>query len=65
MSSEVVEAVEVEVVEVEVLVVEPLAVNLSKQVRCVQWKSKKVEKDNVESSRRKSRKRIQWRGRFG
>ena len=51
---EVIEVVKVEVAEVEALVVEPLAVDLSRKVRCVRWRPKEVEKDNVESSRRRS-----------
>ena len=51
---EVIEVVKVEVAEVEALVVEPLAVDLSRKVRCVRWRPKEVEKDNVESCRKRS-----------
>ena len=46
--------VEVEVVKVEVPVVELWAVNLSRKVRCIQWKPKEVGKGNVESCRKRS-----------
>ena len=51
---EVSEVVKVEVVEVEALVAEPLAVDLSRKVQCVRWRPKEVEKDNVESCRKRS-----------
>ena len=50
-----IEVVAVEVVEVEALVVEPWAVDLSKKGLCVLWRPKEVERDNVESCRKKSR----------
>ena len=45
---------EVEVVKVEVPAVECWAVNLSRKVRCIQWKPKEVVKGNVESCRKRS-----------
>ena len=45
--------VEVEVVKREVPVAEVRLVNLSRKVRCIQWKPKEVEKGNVESYRRR------------
>ena len=53
---EVVEVVEVEVEmgRVEGLVVEGWAMNLSRKVRCIQWKPKEVGKGNVGSCRKRS-----------